>query len=306
MLISVIDMGSNTFKLILAEIGNKEFNIIKTEKRGVKLGMEVYSSDKFPEKGFKKAVEALREFQKISANAGATFAGAFATAAMRDAKNGGEFLKMIEDQTGISVNLISGDREAELIARGVMNSMHFQAENFLIMDIGGGSTEFIWINNGVVAWQKSFPLGAYRLIRELQPGDPVTSTEKNKITDLLNCKLKELVDLPLDKIPLVGCSGSFETFSDMISLEISGDADASPDNFVELNSSDLDLLFNRLIRSERQDREKMKGLPEYRLDTIVMGVLLVEWYRNTFHPEKIFASYSSMKEGIIVELMKQA
>ncbi len=183
--------------------------------------------------------------------------------------------------------------------------MSRQPEEFLIMDIGGGSTEFIKISNNRMVWRKSFPLGAYRLIRELKPADPVSYENIAEFNDLAEKKLAELKELSLQNLPLVGCSGSFETFSDMISMEIQASAEPPQRAIVENNKKDLDLLFDLLLKSSRSEREKMKGLPDYRLHTIVPGTLLVNWYRNTFRPEKVFTSYRSMKEGAIIEIMNK-
>lgn len=303
MKISVIDIGTNTFKLIIAQIDGTDFRVIHSEKQGVKLGEGSYRDKRISEAAILRAEKCIREFISTAAAYGSSYPKAFATAAVRDSANGEEFAHRLYLNTGLPINVIGGETEAELIATGVMSALSQMPEHFMIMDIGGGSTEFIQVKGQKVSWRKSFPLGASRLLQELNPADPVQQNDIEKLYELLEKELHELnAVIGYQPLELVGCSGSFETFSDMIQLEIKNE-DALETSAVRLQENELDELFRTLKASARAERMKMKGLPEYRVDTIVYGSLLVQWFRDKFRPSAIHSSFRSMKEGIITEII---
>lgn len=304
MKVSVIDIGTNTFKLLIAESTDGNFRISRVEKRGVKLGEGSYRSRQISSEAMGRAIKALKEFQLIIDNESAEQPVALATAAVRDTENGSEFVEQIRKNTGIKIETITGEREAELIAAGVLSALDHQPGHLLIMDIGGGSTEFIEIKDKQTVWRKSFPLGAARLLQELEPSDPVSRDDVNRLYQYLSEHLHEIKNhFQPGVTKLVGCSGSFETFADMIALEILKKNETPAVSSMPLESEILMRLFRELQSKNREQRLKMKGLPEYRVDTIVFGALAVQWLKNELKPAKIITSYRSMKEGVVSEII---
>ncbi|MGM0612665.1 MAG: hypothetical protein ACQESM_04040, partial [Bacteroidota bacterium] len=125
-----------------------------------------------------------------------------------------------------------------------------------------------------------------------------------KLNDFLNNELGELKyqfgDTPLR---LIGSSGSFETFADMIALEINKKQKNPAQTAVRLEPNDLHQLIEQLIRSNHEERMKMNGLPFYRVNTIVFSGLITRWFINNFQPTNVWTSYRSMKEGVIADVI---
>lgn len=306
MKISVIDIGTNTFKLIIAESNQNDFDIILEEKRGVQLGKDSYINNKISESAIKRAELCLSEFIELSDQYNAGKPKAFATAAVRDAANGKEFINYLYQKTNLKIHLISGDREAELVSKGVLSSLEKIPARMLIMDIGGGSTEFIDVQNGKLSWIKSFSLGASRLLQELNPSDPVSEKDINRLYSFLENELKEIFTRFKDThFMLVGSSGSFESIADITDLELLERSIVNHKKAKLLEYHNLNTVLDLLVNASRDQRFEFKGLPEYRVDTIVMASLAIKYIIMKLKPEKVLASFRALKEGIICELLNK-
>lgn len=299
---SVIDIGTNTFKLIVAEINANDFDIIFEIKRGVQLGKDSYRDNIISDTAFKRAVVCLNEFITLSQKFNSGVPKIYATAAVRDARNGKEFVQKILREIGLKIKTITGAREAELISKGVLSALEEIPERLLIMDIGGGSTEFIDVQKGIPVWKKSFPLGAFSLLQKLKPSDPVTSEDIARFNNFLESELKDVFQRFSDvHFILVGSSGSFESFFDTINFELLENQERDRRKCEVLHFNKLDLLFELLLTSNRKERLKLKGLPEYRVDTIVIASLVLNFLISTLKPVKVITSFRALKEGVIFE-----
>ncbi len=141
-----------------------------------------------------------------------------ATAGVRSTANGKEFVQALERLFNLKIQIISGDEEAELIYMGVKQAVKFDDKNALILDIGGGSNEFIIANNQGLIWKHSFNLGMARLLDLFNPSDPITSEEIIKVEEYIDSNLSVLYEAVKKFNPqqLIGCSGTFDTFRSMI------------------------------------------------------------------------------------------
>ena len=151
---AILDFGTNTFNLLIVEDGNgRELNIIHISKEPVKLGRGGIHRKIITEDAFLRGIKAIENhFQRIK-EFGAEKTYAFATSAIRDANNGKAFIREVKDKFNLYVNVIPGEREAELIYKGVRMSCGFSDETVLILDIGGGSNEFIIANKKQIYWK---------------------------------------------------------------------------------------------------------------------------------------------------------
>src|ERR1035437_880171 len=172
MKIAIIDLGTNTFNIFIAEIlPDKTFQKLYKSKISVKLGEGGINKNHIEEKPFTRGIRALKKHKRTIERLGAEKILAFATAAIRGATNGKDFILAAKKMTGIDVHIISGEREAELIYYGVRSAVKMNHMPSLIMDIGGGSTEFIIANKNEIFWKQSFLLGVARLIEKFKPSD---------------------------------------------------------------------------------------------------------------------------------------
>ena len=219
--IAIIDCGTNTFHLlIVATRQHHQFEIIFKKNIAVKLGEDGITSKVISPGPFSRGMSALRFFKKEFEKHNVKKTVAFATAAIRNAKNGQEFIKQAKAETGIEIQTIDGMKEAELIYLGVRRAVSMTDEKVLIMDIGGGSVEFIIANKTKIFWQHSFEIGAALLLEKFKPHNPITKDEIKTVESFLDKELsllfEQLKKLKVKPKSLIGSAGSFETFAEMI------------------------------------------------------------------------------------------
>ena len=170
--IAVIDLGTNTFHLFIVEVKEGAINTLYREKIAVKIGKNGISKGRISSAAKKRALHTLRIFKTIIDQFEVASVKGVATSAIRSAKNGQELLDEIEASTAIKIEIISGDREAELIFYGVKSTGRLNGTPNLVMDIGGGSVEFIIGNDQEIFWKQSFEIGAQRLIGQVSSRRP--------------------------------------------------------------------------------------------------------------------------------------
>ena len=302
MKVAIIDLGTNTFNLLIAEVlNNNKFKKIYENKLPVKLGEGGINKNHIVPSAFKRGIKALQRYRKIIKKYEAKKIIALATSAIREASNGNDFIKAAKKQAGISVKIISGNKEAELIYNGICEAVRLNNHKSLIMDIGGGSTEFIIANKNKIFWKKSFLLGAARLLERIKPSDSITDIQIKRLESYLN---KELLTLykAVRKYPvveLIGSSGSFESLAEMIAYRF-----YSPEILKGKTEYDFDLddcyeIYKLLVKSTKAERLKMKGLVKMRVDMIVISSIFVNLIIRKLKIKKMRLSTYSLKEGVI-------
>ncbi len=307
MRIAIIDLGTNTFNILIVEVDqNKTTKQLFQTKIPVKLGEGGINKGFIAPIPFQRGIDALVQYQLIidEYNVDKTFA--FATSAIRSADNGMEFVRVAKEKTGIEVQVISGDKEAELIYYGVRSAVKMTNETSLIIDIGGGSTEFIIANKDQIFWKQSFLLGAARLLEIFNPSDPITDKEIETITNYLRQELKPLLDT-VQKYPiteLIGSSGSFDSLAEMIAHRFYSPEILKDITEYEFQLDDCSAIYDSIIKSTKAERTAMKGLVLMRVDMMVISSVLVHFVVSELEIKKMRLSTYSLKEGVLWEVMK--
>ena len=214
---AIVDLGTNTFNLLVrSDDGTVHINT----KIPVKLGEGGITEGFIAPQAFERGLAALENYANLLKEQPVDEAWAFATAAIREASNGAEFVAAAKERSGFQVNVISGEQEAAFIAAGVRKAVPLNDYPVLIMDIGGGSTEFVICNATDVFWLKSYPLGVSRLLQTFRPADPMLPREKQEIENFLDEALEDLWQAAEKWNPrtLVGSSGSFDTLGEMAAM----------------------------------------------------------------------------------------
>ena len=307
MRIAIIDLGTNTFNLLIAEVtAYHSYKIIYNTKIAVKLGEGGINTNIIAPSPFQRGIDAMQQHLEIANKYSATNIFAFATSAVRSAKNGNEFVAEIKKQTGIEVNIISGEKEAELIYAGVRQALDIGTEKALVMDIGGGSTEFIICNNEQIFWKHSFDLGVSRMYEFFKHSEPITADEILKIDTYFSEKLQPLFkaveQYPIDT--LIGSSGSFDTFAEMIFCRFHKNETLANKTSYEFRLEDFQKIHNLIIRSNLEERYKMEGLIEMRVDMIVLASLFTNFILRELKLTKMRLSTYALKEGVLSEITK--
>ena len=308
MKIAVLDLGTNTFHLLIVNVkSDGSFKKIFKSKIAVKLGEGSINEKIIAEIPFQRGINALKHYSEILAGYRPEKIVAYATSAIRSAKNGKKFIAAVKKKTGLSVQIISGAKEAELIYYGVRGSINMSDEKQLIMDIGGGSTEFIIANRNKIFWKKSFDIGASRLLDRFKPSDPIKSTEIKKLESYLS-KILVPVDKALKKFPvrsLVGSSGSFDTFAEMIGWKYYRKDVLKNTETYFFNMKEYISLYKMLLESTTAERMKMKGLIKMRVDMIVLAAICTTLVLRKYNLKEMYVSKSALKEGALLKALEE-
>lgn len=304
--IAIIDMGTNTFHLLIAERNKNGYNIVRRDRLAVKIGLGGINQQMITDEGFHRALVAMQSFKNTIEQQGITSVYAFGTSALRNARNGAEIANKIRVVTGIEVNIISGDREAEFIYLGVQSALHMGSDKNLIMDIGGGSVEFIIADNDHIYWKQSFEIGAQRLLEKFQKHDPIAADEIITLNEYFDDALNPLFNAFEEFNPtiLVGSSGTFDTLSDIFCLK--HDIHKAPEEIeTPLTIEGFYSIYKDLLKKNRAERMLIPGMIEMRVDMIVVASCLVRFILEKHPFTRIRVSTYSLKEGVLNYLSKQ-
>ena len=309
--IAVIDLGTNVFNLIVAEAGAESgLKVLETFKYPSRIGAAGLADGIIKPAAFATASEALSKIMEIvercnkPGDGDAVKVYAFATSAIRDAKNGRQLSEYLSRKFGIEIKVISGDEEAQFIFRGVKKSIPQLMDNcgnFLFLDIGGGSDEFIITDGNKILWEHSFPLGMARLREKFNYIEPIADGVIEEFTDFCLERLQPLWEQLKKYKPniLVGSSGTFDTFKDLVY-----DCGFPERPSIELPLDAMEKLHFRLLKTVKEERMQMRGMTSIRENYIVMGsiftrIVLKEMKQTSWNVHLWQSSYS-LREGALL------
>jgi exopolyphosphatase/guanosine-5'-triphosphate,3'-diphosphate pyrophosphatase len=304
MRLAVIDCGTNTFNLLIVEFDSqKKYSKVFNSRIPVKLGQGSINRGFIGDEPFKRGVDAMKILKHEISKYNVSKILAFATSAIRDADNGKQFIEEVKRQTNIDVEIINGDREAELIYLGNKAAVDLKDTVSLIMDIGGGSNEFILTNNKGLLWKQSFPIGAARMLEKFSPSDPITLKEIADIKEHMKTQLAPLMEAAKEFMPmeLIGSSGAFDSIVEIIHGELNGEPIVESKTCYDINMNDY-LHVSKLIKnSTLEERRKIKGLVAMRFDMIVISCLMIDVIIKAFNIPQMRVSTYSLKEGALID-----
>tara|TARA_Y100001978_G_scaffold5371_1_gene4463 strand:- start:729 stop:1625 length:897 start_codon:yes stop_codon:yes gene_type:complete len=290
---AVIDIGTNTFNLLIANRSKSGLTIIESHKVAVSLGMGGINEGVLADDAIQRALDAFEKFRGILLNYPVVQPILIATSAVRDAKNATEFTAAIFDRFAWSVTVVSGMKEAELIYKGVGLCYDFK-EHTLIMDIGGGSTEFIEANNEGICSEVSLNIGVSRLYQGFSVNDPFTAKDVLQIESFLD---ERSMGFFSDKsIPaLLGSSGTFETFYELMYKK----PFPKSNKIVELGLESFTKMLDELIYSSLEERNKNEFIIPIRKKMAPFAAVKTRWVLRKIKPKRILISPFSLKEGVL-------
>jgi exopolyphosphatase/guanosine-5'-triphosphate,3'-diphosphate pyrophosphatase len=306
MKVAVIDLGTNTFNLIIVEPEGQQIQTLYSEKISVKLGKGGIGKNIILPDAIDRGLTALNAHNQVIHNFNVEKIVALGTSALRTAENAGDFVRTVKEKLNIDVEIISGIREASLIYHGVLQTLENQQGNFLILDIGGGSNEFIIANSQDVLWKESFKIGMARLIDKFKPSDPITLKEISEMEMYFDQELKPLFDVlrRTEISSLVGAEGAFESLYNMVQYnELPNYHPQNGNKSKSLDIPSLLRLHEKLINSTSTERMKMKGLEPYRVDMIIPAIVFINYIIKQLKIDNVYVSPYSMKEGAAWEIL---
>ena len=298
-----IDLGTNTFQLLIVAQEGNTYQKIHEDSYAAKIGLGGISSGIITQEGVERAVFALKYFQEKLNEEGVIPENIFATAtsAVRNASNGEAFCEEIFKRTGILIKVISGEEEAGLIYDGVKLGTPIGNDTSLIIDIGGGSVEFIICNQDRIFWKQSFEIGGQRLMDKFMNSDPISPRSVQSLKDYLEEQLLPLTNAVHQYAPIcvIGSAGSFETLIDLYFMKTFGQLPPIEQVSFELPIAEFYDSFLKIVSSNREQRMALAGMIALRVDMIVVGVCLIDFVLKRYDIRQIKVSNFALKEGVL-------
>jgi exopolyphosphatase/guanosine-5'-triphosphate,3'-diphosphate pyrophosphatase len=299
-------MGTNTFHLLLVELDGVSFKTIYKEKIPVKLGKGGINQNLIAEDAKKRALHTLRHFKNIISGEAIPQTFTFATSAVRNADNGQNFINEVKESIGIDVRVLSGEEEAQMIYEGIRLSGCLTTQTELMMDIGGGSVEFIIGTKEESIWRQSFEIGGQRLLELFHYHDPILPEEIDRLESYLEEKLQPLIQAIHNYNPtgLIGASGTFDTLTDiyfesMLQCKLTGS------HVFELPVKKFKEIHQLILSKTKEQRLLIPGMIPMRVDMIVVASSLIEFILRFIPVNHICCSHYALKEGAIAGLLIQ-
>jgi exopolyphosphatase/guanosine-5'-triphosphate,3'-diphosphate pyrophosphatase len=300
--LAAIDVGSNSIHMVIAQVDAAGgITELSRSREMVGLGRMSFPSHRLSGQAMERAMITLRRFVAEAGRWQCERTLAIATSAVRESENGGEFLERVRRELGVHVRVVSARDEARLIHLGVRQAIDLDGGPHLILDIGGGSVEFI-VAAGAdkPLLLESRKLGAARMTARYVKSDPVEARELKALLAHYDAELTPVLDEVRRHRPvrMIGTSGAVESLAAICSGGTSGGA-LSP----MLRRTDLQKLVDQLIESRAEDRARIKGLDDKRRDQILASAILVLEVFRRLDIDRLEVCRSALREGILVDYL---
>lgn len=301
---AVIDLGSNTFNLLIADVKNKQLNVALNIEFPVKIGKGGLLKNFITEPAMQRAFSTLFQFKNYIDKFEIVEIKALATSAIRNASNGNELVQKVKELFDIDIAIINGNIEAEYIYIGAYNSFKLPLDEVLVMDIGGGSVEFIIGRNDTILWKQSFDIGAVRLFEIFKPESPLLKSDILKIKNYILNEIEPL-KIALSNFPLftlIGTAGSFETLVDIVIKDLKVIPISLSKNAFEISIQEFEAFKEIMITSILEQRLNLKGMVDFRAEYIPIAAILIDVIIEMASIKKLVCSNYAMKEGAIYSM----
>jgi len=294
--VAVIDLGTNTAHILIATITNNKLNVV--HKKRFYTFLAENGIEKISEEAIDRLFSALTEFKSICTHHCITKVKVTGTEAFRKANNGRDITDRIVSEFGWGVEIISGDQEADLIYKGVKEAVPISQGNYLIMDIGGGSVEFIITSESKAIWRQSFPIGIAKIYNGPHMREELSLEDirliKSDIIKVLSPLVKEIKKY--NPLTLVGAAGSFEILTKEI-IKNHGEIHC------EISKMDFLKLMDEVIHLSPTERAKVSWIPEERAQYVTAAIILIQIAAEMCRGDKILISLYALKEGLASEML---
>ena len=302
--LAAVDIGTNSIHLVIVEVdpAGQEFKILDREKEIVRLGKGSTDMKHLSKRAMDRSLAVLRRFKAL-ADARRAPLRAVATSAVREATNQEEFRTRARREAGVAIEVISGFEEARLIYQGVLKALPVYGKKVLLVDIGGGSTEFLLGQKDTVHYDNSLKLGAIRLTERFFPSPTIRRREieecRRFIRGTLNPVARELKPREWDLA--VGTSGTIESVAQMTRALRGEDRNGGLNHF-RFTREELDQIVEQVLEAKTlRQREKVEGLDPDRADIISAGVLILEQIFEELELGRMTVSGYALREGLVID-----
>ena len=304
--VAVMDLGTNTFHLLIARGSTSNPEELYRTTVPVRLGEGGINNGIIQPVAYKRGIDTMHEFSERIKEHNALVVKAIATSALRSAANGKDFTDEVKAKTGILIETINGDREAEYIYEGVKAGGCLSKQTSLILDIGGGSVEFIIGNEDGITWKQSFEIGAARMLDKFHRTDPIPEASISEMNAYLEQSLTPFFEaaknIRIDNI--IGSSGSFETFAALVELRKGNPFELKNNPKYKFDLQEFIQITDWLIQSSHQERTNTKCIIPVRVDMIVSASLITRFVMKKLKIDHVVMTVNSLKEGVLAEALR--
>ena len=299
-LIAGIDIGTNTLRLLIADIEGHGLNEVRIERRITRLGEGISRSDNLLPHAIERTIKTLKEFYDIIRLYPVQEVTAVGTSAVRSARNRNRFLRRVQDETGLTIEVISGEEEAQRTFLGIASGLKKGAGDFLILDIGGGSTEFIWGVEDRLSDVHSAPLGVVPLTEAFLLSDPTRPEEVERLSEAVRVSLRKIPFFQgrEKSVRLVGTAGTVTTLAAMV--QGLNHFDRSKVHNYRLTGLSIDRILSLVLGKTLAERRKLPGLEAGREDVIVAGAVILLRVMELLKVTAVEVSDCGLLEGIVI------
>lgn len=312
MKLAAIDIGSNSIHLVIVRAkAGQHLEIIDREKEMVRLGSGTLRAHRLSKSTIDRAITTLKRYKKMAEANRVDLIITTATAAVRESYNAQEFVDRVRKEVGLDVELLPGVEEARLIAVAVSEVTDFNDKLALIIDIGGGSTEFIITSGGEPELLQSVRLGAVRLTEKFITTDPISDEERERLVTYIRSNLTRTVaqikSVGFDFV--IGTSGTIQNMVDVVVQAESAAGTDEPARFEPFSHTvkltQIKRMTRRLARMTAKERSRIPGLEKGRADIINAGGLLLETILSELGATEITSCDWSLREGVVLDYLQK-
>lgn len=303
MKVAAIDVGTNSMRLLIADYEDGDFKNREKHINVTRLGLDVDRDGIIGEGAIQRNLDSLDEFGSLARQEGCEEIWAIGTSALRDSKNSDEFVKRAAEKSGIAVEIISGAAEADMGFIGVLQGLDRKDENILVVDIGGGSTEFIVGNKDGIKFIKSENIGALRMTEKFLRQDPVDTLEYGLMESYISEELDDTIDkvCKLNIKKVVGIGGTITSVAAMLQEMEPYDMEKIHGSVIRY--SEISQLLGSLKNMRLSEKRMIKGLQPQRADIITAGVGILEIILRMICFDRMAVSEYDNLEGLIAKKM---
>ena len=293
--LAAIDIGSNAIRMVIAEQSHQGLRLIKKYRFPIRLGADVFHTGKISAKNLKLSARTFRKFKEVSEKFKVKAIRAVGTSALREAKNGKAFVELIRRKSSIQIEIIDGVEEARIIHQTVRREINLEGRHALLIDVGGGSVELTYTENGMMTSTQSFPFGTVRTLEMMKK----RKLDEGRLQLVIGDFLEPLMHFIHSQAPgrsldfAVGTGGNLETLGKLKALMLK-----SPNRSM-LTFKELGEIIEKLQKTSIKDRiEKLKMRPD-RADVILPAALVVHTVLRQAGLDKLLIPNVGLKDGLI-------
>lgn len=303
--LAAIDVGTNSIRLIVAEAyGEGNYRVLDDEREVARLGRGLGISGTLAPDAMDAAVTVIDHMRRIAEGYAVDRLRVIGTAAVRDASNGADFVRLLHERTGLAMEVINAEQEAKLAWTSAAHAFDLRSFPAAVVDVGGGSTEITLSSAGIVERVYTIPLGAVRLTETFGGPDPASTERYGDMKRHVRETLREaLRDVPFAPQLLVGSGGTFEALAKIAIQERSRLAGGATVRGYDMTESEVKALLRRLRDTPQRDRARIPGLSEQRAEIIVAGALVVRQCMKRLGVERMRVNDGGIRDGMLLAMI---